>query len=69
MIIDDNRKIMIVHPKDIDRDSVSALPDKVRELIRKRTAKYDFSIYDYNGGVAKNDLQEENLEALEKASL
>lgn len=53
MVVDDNRKIMIVHPKDIDRDSVSVLPDKVQELIRKRMAKYDFSIYDYNGGVAK----------------
>ena len=53
MVVDDNRKITIVHSKDIDWDSVSALPEKVLKLIRKRTAKYDFSIYDYNGGVAK----------------
>lgn len=53
MVVDDNRKITIVHSKDIDWDSVSALPEKVQKLIRKRTAKYDFSIYDYNGGVAK----------------
>lgn len=53
MVVDDNRKITIVHPKDIDWDSVSVLPNKVQKLIRKRMAIYDFCIYDYNDGVAK----------------
>ena len=53
MVVDDNRKITIVHPKDINWDSVSVLPDKVQELIRKKMAEYDFCIYDYHGGVAK----------------
>lgn len=53
MVVDDKRRIIIVHPRDVDWDSVSALPDKVKKFIRKRSARYDFSVNGYKDGIAK----------------
>ena len=52
MIVDDNRNIPIIRLQDIDRASVSCLPDKVKEHIRKRKAEYSFGISEYKDGIA-----------------
>jgi hypothetical protein len=53
VVVDDNRNIPIIRLQDIDWTSVSCLPDKVKEHIRKRKAEYSFGICKYEDGVAK----------------
>lgn len=57
MILDNKKRLFWVEDKDINWDSIKVLPNKVKQIVKRREAPYSLAVYEYHDGYAEIEWQ------------